>query len=142
MTVKIVILSATASNLVPCVRAILTHEPDLPPDHIIVVDDGARPEAEAHLSPVQWVAGIKPFIFARNANLGIRAADDDVILLNDDACLNTPQGFTQLAQLVKGQPHIGVCSAGIRGLIGNPRQLATSQRELRFEDHTLAFVCV
>ena len=42
---KIVILSARAENLVPCVRAIRAQEPDLPADHVVVVDDGARDDA-------------------------------------------------------------------------------------------------
>ena len=39
---------------------------------------------------------MKPFVFARNVNLGIEAAGDaDVILMNDDATqLRTPYGFT------------------------------------------------
>ena len=115
MTFKVVILSAKASNLVPCVRSLLANEPDLPPEHVIVVDDGARAEAEAQLPPVRWLDGARPFIFSRNANLGIRAAESDVILLNDDARLLTPRGFTLLAEQVRSQPAIGVCSAGIRG---------------------------
>ena len=38
--------------------------------------------------PAVALEGVKPFIFARNCNLGIRAAgSDDVVLLNDDALL-------------------------------------------------------
>ena len=91
MSFSVVIPSARAQNLIPCVRAILDREPDLPPDRIIVVDDGARADAEAHLPPVRWVTGIKPFVFARNANLGIRTAATDVILLNDDTRPVTPR---------------------------------------------------
>ncbi len=141
MTFHVVILSAQASNLVPCVRAVLANEPEMPPGCIIVVDDGARQEAEAQLPGIRWVPGIKPFIFARNANLGIRAAGTDVILLNDDAQLITPRGFTQLSQLAQGRPGLGVCSAGIRGVIGNPQQIATPHARLRPSKRTLAFVC-
>ncbi|MBV7339358.1 glycosyltransferase family 2 protein [Chloroflexi bacterium TSY] len=138
---KVVILSANASNLIPCVRSILANEPTLPPDHIIVVDDGARSDAEAHLPSIHWVPGVKPFIFARNANIGIDTADEDVILLNDDARLVTPNGFSKLAKQVKSRPEIGICSAGIRGCVGNQRQLVSSDRQLRIESKTLAFIC-
>ncbi len=81
-----VIPSKRARNLVACVRALRLAESDL---RIIVVDDGARSElARTGLSidDVDWVGGIRPFVFARNVNLGIAAADtDDVLLMNDDA---------------------------------------------------------
>ncbi len=142
MSFSVVIPSARAQNLIPCVRAILDREPDLPPDRIIVVDDGAREDAEAHLPPVRWVTGIKPFVFARNANLGIRTAATDVILLNDDTRPVTPRAFTRLAEQVRGRPEVGVCSAGIRGAVGNPRQVATGEERLAVEPEPLAFVCV
>ena len=41
MTFKVVILSARAANLIPCVQSVLANEPSLLPDHIMVVDDGA-----------------------------------------------------------------------------------------------------
>src|ERR1035441_10671726 len=84
---SIVIPSRKAENLVPCVQAVLKCEPDLDPSRIIVIDDGARPDAEGALPGVTWIAGVKPFIFARNVNLGIVSVDHDVILLNDDALL-------------------------------------------------------
>jgi hypothetical protein len=68
---KVVILSKRALNLVACVRSVLANELGLPPDHIIVVDDGARREAAPKLPPLRWVEGIKQFVYARNANLGI-----------------------------------------------------------------------
>src|SRR5262249_28110124 len=37
---------------------------------------------------------------------------------------------------------VGICSAGIRGMVGNPRQHANGGCELRIEPVTLAFVCV
>jgi GT2 family glycosyltransferase len=139
---KVVILSARASNLVPCVKAILENEPNLPPDHVIVVDDGARAEAEAQLPGVTWIPGSKPFNFARNASLGIAAAQTDVILLNDDARLLTSGGFTALARIAQENPRVAICSAGVRGLIGNPRQAARVPVALREETQSLAFVCV
>ena len=142
MSFSVVIPSARAENLVACVRSVLANEPDLPPDRVFVVDDGARTEAEPLLPPVRSITGARPFVFARNANLGIRAADGDVILLNDDARLLTPGGFTALVQQAQRDQRVGICSAGIRGMVGNPRQIANGGRELRIEPVTLAFVCV
>jgi len=138
----VVILSAKASNLVPCVRSVLTNEPTLPPDHIVVVDDGAREEAEAKLPEIRWLQGVKPFIYARNANIGIREAGTDVILLNDDARLLTPQGFSLLSHQVRARSDVGICSAGIRGAAGNPNQIASRDSQFRLETRTLVFVCV
>ena len=90
MNWHVVILSAQASNLVPCAESLLSNEPNLPRERIIVVDDGARAEAAAKLPGVRWVKGRKPFIYARNANIGLRTAGTDAILLNDDARLITP----------------------------------------------------
>ncbi len=142
MTFSVVILSARAGNLVPCVQSIAACEPTLPPSAIVVVDDGARGQAESALPPVMWVAGERPFVFARNANRGIEAAAGDVILMNDDARLVTPGGFTRLSDEVRRRPTLGVCSAGVRGIVGNPRQLAHPRPEFRVEPHGLAFVCV
>lgn len=138
---SIVILTANAKNLVPCVNAILKNEPDLPPERIIIVDDGARKEAERELpEEITWVSGSKPFIFARNANIGIEKANSDVILLNDDAMLMTPQGFTKLARQ-KG----GIVSATIKGVVGNRNQMRCEfnvNRPLRSESKMLCFVAV
>lgn len=142
MSFSVVILSSRASNVVPCVRAILHHEAELNPADIIVVDDGARAAAEANLPKIRWVTGITPFVFARNANLGITAAAKDVVLLNDDATLLTPGGFSKLAAESLRHPEIGICSAGIRGAVGNPRQLAGATPNLRYEPRAIAFVCV
>jgi GT2 family glycosyltransferase len=143
MNYKVVILSCRATNLVPCVQSVLSNEPVLHPSDIFVVDDGARGAAEPLLPGISWLDGIKPFVFARNANIGIAAAAaSDVILMNDDARLLTLEGFSLLSLEVESRPDVGVCSAGIRGVVGNPRQLATPHASFRIEQHGLAFVCV
>jgi len=140
---RVVILSARAENLVPCVRALLHHEPDLHPADIIVVDDGARQDAEHLLPLVTWVSGVKPFVFARNANIGIRsAADANVFLLNDDAQLVTPRGISRMATLMAERTEIGVCSAAVQGVVNNPRQLPAGTDSIRLETNPLAFVAV
>jgi GT2 family glycosyltransferase len=130
------------TNLVPCVRSLFEHEPGLRPEQIIIVDDGARRGAEVQLPPVRWVDGIKPFVFARNANLGIRSGGNDVILLNDDAHLVTFCGLSKLAEEARRHGDLGLCSAAIRGLVGNPEQLERRSNSLRWAGRELAFVCV
>lgn len=139
----VVILSANADNLVACIDALRIHQPELPPSHIIVVDDGARARAEPLLQGVRWVSGGKPFNFSRNANLGIAASTRDVILLNDDARLSTSGGFEVLAQASRdGVRRLGALAAAVRGQVGNPRQKPRPGAGLRDEPTQLCFVCV
>lgn len=142
MAFSVVIPSASASNLIACVHALRSCEPKLPASKILVVDDGARTAATERL-PVTWIPGAQPFIYARNVNLGIAAADDeDVILLNDDARLLTWRGFTNLAAQVRFRATVGACSAAIRGVVCNRRQLAGPGTLFRAEPNLLAFICV
>lgn len=136
----VIIPSARAENLVPCVHAVQKHDPTA---RIIVVDDGARETAESQTQNVQWIEGIKPFVFARNVNLGIAAsAGQPVILLNDDAVLMTPRGFSALVE--EGlREKIGILSAAVIGTVGNPRQhpKRSSGGGIRIEVSSLAFIC-
>ena len=141
------ILSKNRENLDRCVRAIFEHEPALAPERIIVVDDGIRSPGdtapiEVDGRKVTTLAGEKPFVFARNANLGIRHAKTDVILLNDDAFLATPGGFSSMAEIEDGNPRIGLLSAAVRGLVCNPLQQDNGKREIRQIGNNMAFVCV
>lgn len=143
--IRIVIPSANPVNLVQCIGAIRDCEPQLPPSSIIVVDDGARASAEFALPSVTWIDGVKPFVFARNANRGIAAAGDaDVILLNDDARLIVPGGFSDWAAMMqRWHPVVGLASAAIRGVVCNPQQQAgATPNPLQIETRILAFVCV
>lgn len=133
---SIVIPSKNADNLLQCVLAIRKNEPDLPAERIIVIDDGdLRKKGVLHPLRVTWVEGVKPFIFARNVNLGLNAANSDVIVLNDDAILTTKYGFTKLAK------HCGIVSAAIDGIVGNQNQLVQG-KGLRPESGVLCFVAV
>ena len=97
---SIVIPSRNASNLSACVTAIWKHEPDV---CTIVIDDGLDfqrllLEGQGNRDKAAMILpGVRPFVFSRNVNLGIAAAGrDDVIILNDDAILETPRGFSRL----------------------------------------------
>lgn len=124
MPLSVVILSKTWSNLLPCVQAIRRLDPEL---RICVVDDGLPPNIE--LSPPSFkTPGAKPFVFARNANLGIEACgDDDIVLLNDDAILRTAKGFSRLhTDWSLSASHFGLVSSSLNfppGLCGNEEQL-------------------
>ena len=118
---NVVILTHKPENYRPCVESIIRNEPSINPKQIIVVID----DCEQLDLPVTYINGESPFIFSRNANIGIRHADSDIILLNDDTELSNRNGFTQLAQSERS----GITSAKIIGP-------CTVKRDM------CAFVCV
>ncbi len=139
----VVILSNVADNLRGCIDSILENEPTLPRERIVVVDDGARPDCEMEYRGITWLSGEKPFVFARNANIGIKHCPNDVILMNDDARLETKYGFSSMAFATKSREEIGITSAAIKGFIGNPNQAPWSlSAGMRKEQKNVAFVCV
>lgn len=122
LSYSIVILSRNIDNLTKCVAA-LRWAGDMA--RVIVVWDEICSHEDADavsnalqgchplVFPIELHAGSKPFCFARNANIGIRAATtDDVLLLNDDALLETESGFANMAEQ---WPSFGVLSARVRG---------------------------
>jgi hypothetical protein len=119
----------------------------------VVVDD-----TDSGLPPiagVERVYGVKPFVFSRNVNLGIQAAgDDDVVILNDDALLETPRGLARLARDAAKHPEYGVIAASCDSC-GTPSQVHCDARYvpdgaggyhvepmLHDESTMLAFICV
>lgn len=139
----VVILSAVADNLRGCLDSILANEPSLPRERIVVVDDGAREDCEKEYPGITWLSGEKPFVFARNANIGIKHCPNDVILLNDDARLETKYGFSSMAFATKSREEVGICSAAISGFVGNPNQKPWSlQAGMRKEQRNVAFVAL
>ena len=147
MGLSVVILSKDAGNLVPCVEAVRKHEPTA---RIIVVDDGidlssADSKSPYHcwlcdMDPMLRVPGQKPFIFSRNANIGIQAAEqDDVVLLNDDALLESPGGFSLMQRDAQEHPEFGIVGA-TTNVTGQPLQWRRDIG-LREVPH-IAFVCV
>jgi GT2 family glycosyltransferase len=141
---SIVVLSANAANLKRCLGALFENEPALPRKNVIVVDDGAGIECRDLFPDVTWVKGAKPFVFSRNANLGIERSGGDVLLLNDDARLATRFGFLSLAWAARAREEIGLCSALVSGFVGNPAQEENGRvpAGIRYADSTLAFVAI
>lgn len=74
---------------------------DNPSIGVFIVTDGPKEQWVCLPGDVGNVEGITPFVFARNANEGIRKANDDVILCNDDTELLTEGGFTLLSKSPK-----------------------------------------
>lgn len=133
----VVIPSRNIDNLLPCLEAIRHHEPTV---QIVVVDDGL--ESQPSGFAVEYVQGVKPFVFARNVNAGIRwASDADICICNDDALLRTPGGFTAM-QARAGE--YGIVGAATNN-VGNVNQMQSSRRGdfgPRDEPRMLCFVCV
>lgn len=131
---SIVIPSKNTSNLKICLRALRVSGESC---RVVVVDDGLRERIDG----CEYIEGIKPFIFARNCNLGIRAVDpDDVILLNDDAQLQSKGGFTLMQQSAEADSKIGIIGA-VTNLTGQVLQRPRNTGGLRDVPH-IAFVCV
>ncbi len=170
MKYSVIIPSKNPINCVACVRSLFANEPDLPGERIIVVDDGARKEAQPEICSrfrkgsrgeqiavtdfadivngprITWLDGRKPFAFARNVNIGIRHAFDEqhadgVFLMNDDSTLITVGGFSRLAAAVAGTG-FGVVSAAITAGVGNPLQKPQGALGIRCVDRVIAFICV
>jgi GT2 family glycosyltransferase len=139
MSFSVVILSKNAANLEVCWNAILHRDAA---SKVIVVDDGlSNRDIEGWGEPVRIIDGEKPFIFARNANIGIHAAgDDNVIILNDDALLQTPSGFSALERVSQEHPEFGVIAATCNS-VGNPNQFPQNVG-LREDPRMVCFVCV
>ena len=129
--VTVVILSRSDDNIKLAVQSVRHNDPTLP---IIVIDDGLHPLTWPVLKAwgvrrivpvVRWLE--QPdgsfvrqprdieFVFARNANLGIRAAFNSgslaAVLMNDDCALQTPGGFSHLYTYAESIPDFGLISA-------------------------------
>lgn len=135
MKIACIIPSKNPGNLAVCVGAVKALDPSV---RIIAVDDGLGPLK----TDITVVPGEKPFIFSRNVNIGIRAAGevDGYLILNDDAVLKTPQGFSVLAQAAKEHPEYGVIAATTNN-VGNRNQEPKGMG-LRDEKRMVCFVCV
>ena len=141
---SVVIPSRNGENLFKCINAIYSknsstlHGSRAVP-RTIAIDDGLRDGA--------WYAtltipGAKPFIFARNVNLGIAAAgSDDVIVLNDDAILETSEGFSALHWIAEQHPEYGLISASCNN-VGNTNMWRKNSGGLRWEPRMVCFTCV
>lgn len=143
MSVSVIIPSKLVGNLIQCATAVRKRDPHL---QVIVVDDGLALHPWPHvLYGSCIIQGKKPFCYATNCNLGIEAAlanpsCNGVILLNDDALVQTPGGLSTLAGVGMCHPEVGVLSA-VCNRIGNPNQQPGQLPTFRYDPKVLAFVC-
>jgi GT2 family glycosyltransferase len=139
-SLSIIIPSKTDLNLGACVRAIRAAGET---STVIVVDDFDGPTRFLlpRDEPVDWQMGQKPFVFARNVNIGIQAAAGDVLLLNDDALLKTPGGFSAMQRTAAARPEYGLIAATCNN-VGNRRQWPQNKLGVRDEPRMVCFVCV
>jgi hypothetical protein len=139
-SLSIIIPSKTDLNLGACVRAIRAAGETCT---VIVVDDFDGPTRFLLPcdEPVDWQMGQKPFVFARNINIGIQAAAGDVLLLNDDALLKTPGGFSAMQRMGAARPEYGLIAATCNN-VGNRRQWPQNKLGVRDEPRMVCFVCV
>jgi GT2 family glycosyltransferase len=145
---SIVIPSRNIGNLTACVSAVRNMGETA---RVIVVDDGIMIPVEkpAHeflpllQKDVEFIKGIRPFVFARNVNRGIKhAGTDDLLVLNDDALLKTPRGFSRLQKKWHKHQEYGAIAAAV-DYGGTVQQLLDYRNPgLRTLNWTLAFVCV
>lgn len=120
---KVIILSKSAENLDACLRSLFLHEPALARGRVIVVDDGASAGFDSGAFPgLIWTAGKKPFVYAKNANVGLSTARGPAILLNDDARLISLFGFSSMAYALRDRLEIAICSPAIQGVAGGAGQ--------------------
>jgi GT2 family glycosyltransferase len=142
MSFVAVIPSKNHANLKACVGAIRASGETC---QIVVVDDseGGLPLIA---DGVEIIPGVKPFVFARAVNQGIRwAGDADILVCNDDAILKTPQGLSMLSVDSQWAPEYGIVAASVLKSCGTLQQIHDDNpMRPRFRESPvmLAFICV
>lgn len=142
----VIIPSKDARNLIPCMTAVRSHEPDA---EILVIDDGLGADFLEHLRivwRVKVLPGLKPFVFARNVNIGIlMAGRDDVVLLNDDVILTAYGGLARMQRAQKWWTEYGLIGATTNHA-GNanqwPRDTKGLLQTVREDPRMVCFMCV
>lgn len=150
MSYSVVIPSRNIANLNACVGAIRAMGESC---RIVVVwdGDGSTEDVLGKLAEIPApdgsvltaIPGEKPFIFARNCNIGIRAAaPDDVILLNDDALLRAVEGFKLLSEVMHNHPEYGaMCPGFTHGSVGTKNLINRGRMYPAEEKEMLVFAC-
>lgn len=132
-----IVLSKNSANLKQCLAAWFASEPD---SRCIVVDDGLDVRAED--DRVEYLSGEKPFIFARNANIGIRRAIesgfDHIVLLNDDALIVTDRAIGRMIETWPSGVGLGAPTCTN---VGNRRQFPRGLHGWETEPRMVCFTC-
>ena len=136
---SVVIPSRNLDNLTACIAAVRKAGETC---NVVVVDGGLARRIGwwVGLGPILIIPGKQPFIFARACNQGILACNqNDVILINDDALLETTGGFTGLARPTDWG--ILACTTNVTGYPAQQRRMCLHERAVR-EVKCAAFVGV
>lgn len=129
-------------------RSIRVHEHSEHDSWIVVTSGGAEEVlcADGHESEWCIVKGTEPFVWSRNANIGIRWAesDEDILLTNDDIQFVGPT-VARLQEICDANPSIGVLAPQIIG-DGINNRLAMASTPIHTEwaesKEYIPFVCV
>lgn len=96
--------------------------------------------------PTVVIPAHMPFVFAQAVNAGIKHANalgepEGYIILNDDAILKTPGGFTSMYWQQKMNPQYGIVGA-VTNIVGNKNQNPQRSPGLRYEPRMVCFIAV
>jgi GT2 family glycosyltransferase len=131
----IIVLSKFNDIFQDCLTSINKFAPE---EKKILVRDG-----EDIAPPAGWTVlqGTEPFVYSRNANIGISACTGDVLLMNDDCTFVNGGTVERLEAVMACNPDIGILSPRIDGGVGNSNQNNVATTVL-YTQQRLAFVCV
>lgn len=151
----VVIPSKTLSNITQCVKEISKNTADGELSLHIVnsgfdVYEFWQTFLDVELKCNVWIhIATSPFVFARAVNLGVRASNEEVIIvMNDDALLKTPNGLTMLAEAARMNSEYGVISTGVTGAACNGHIIVPSRphaplpNEVQDAGKMVPFICV
>lgn len=143
----VVIPSRTPALVEGCLEALRATEGDVYHEVLVVCDGGTGPFEPllARFPRLRLLAAPRPFVFARSANLGLAAAEGDVVLLNDDARPRTPGWLDALRAAARDAPvgPVGPVSP-VLTTTDNPTQRAPAAGDERpwVAAERVTFVCV
>ena len=139
--IAVIIPSGNRRNALACLTALYRHEYDHTVRPVLVWDYGMGDTPNPTWN-CEHVQGTTPFCFSRNVNLGLEAAGerDGYVILNDDALLRSPGGFSLLYWTTKEHPEIGIIGA-TTNVVGNENQKPQGIG-LRYDKRMVCFVAV
>ncbi len=145
MSYSVVIPSNNINKLKRAVDSVIAeHTNSRELNGIVIVEDGITDWSWGWTGKVNVVGGKKPFIYARNVNIGIEATppEDDIVIMGDDVLVKTLNAFDLLAQTAQSRVSAACVSPSIIGPVGNPLQKARASSAVIESAAELCFVCV
>jgi hypothetical protein len=146
MSTRIIIPSCDDGNLLPCLSALHANGANLL--DVTVLDSGVYwpPIVESlfHGTRITRIVPPPPFSYSRFCNIGLRLAhsyEQDALLLNDDALLETLNGVALLEEIAL-EENMQLLSPHIQGIACNPHQTRRDGQHLKPAQGNIAFVAV